>query len=363
MYIGEDTMKILKVATFNAEWMYSFFERQKAKILTRFPGAKLGPVRLEPISDVKSLCKRIGKMFDQIDADVIAIQEGPQLKEQMELFVRKYMKNRYKVFTQSKRTQNIHILVDKKIGKVKQYKYTGKKMEILRKNFCYYPWGKFMINDRKEGRIYRTPVVIELAVENTSIILAAVHLKSKYSKLKTSDQWIKRDKTAVLDALNARQKISAEIWQIRQFLRERLSSSMGNQPLIIMGDFNDGPFADIMEHEFLIHNIIDEIQGGLLEPDLRIYHTMTPTDLSKAYSTIFKDPFSKGNVVSTLIDHIFVSRGIAEKTSKVRIKSGSAKIESYAYNSNTDETKAKRARELRPSDHVPISVELKVYQS
>ncbi|KPK71148.1 hypothetical protein AMJ87_07625 [candidate division WOR_3 bacterium SM23_60] len=267
-------MPDLKLTTFNAEWMYPFFEKRKAKILESFPGAKLGPIKLEPIAKVKGLCNRMGKMIRKLGADVIAVEEGPQLKTQMELFVNDYLDDQYQVFIQSERTQNIHILVKKGGWNAQQFDYDGPKMDILRKNFYYYPWGEYKLEKRKPGRIYRTPVVVELSKHNKSIIVAAVHLKSKYSKLKTVDQWIKRKKTAVLDALNARQKLSAEIWKMRLFVKERLGSSLGNQPLVIMGDFNDGPFADAMEMEFLIHNIIDEIQGSLLEPEGLKIHSL-----------------------------------------------------------------------------------------
>jgi len=59
----------LKVTTFNAEWMYSFFEKDKAILLDEFPGGRLGNIPLEPIEDVKGLCKRIGSMFASIKAD------------------------------------------------------------------------------------------------------------------------------------------------------------------------------------------------------------------------------------------------------------------------------------------------------
>jgi exonuclease III len=356
-------MKKLKVTTFNAEWMCIFFAKKKAKILNTFRGGKVGVAHHKQIKDVKSVCRRIGRMFHKINADIIAIPEGPQLKSQMELFVKEYMRDKYNVYTQSEIFQNIHVLVRKSIGEVKQLDYDGSEMKkFFRRRIYYYPWGEYTEEKMKWANMQRVPVIIELIINNKRIIFVAVHTKSKFSKLKNRSQWLKRDKVAILDALNARQKLSAQMIQIRDFLNCKLRDSHGNQPLVVMGDFNDGPFADVMEAAFLSHNIIDEIQGSLLEPSLRLFHTMSPETIMTSHSARFKDPFDENKIAKVLIDHILVSRGISERTGYIAIAPNSAKVEYKAYNENNDETQKKRARELRPSDHIPVSVTMKIYK-
>ena len=79
------------------------------------------------------------------------------------------------------------------------------------------------------------------------------------SALKTEEQWEEREREAILDALLSRQKLSAEIYRLRKYLEERLQSPNENDSLVLMGDFNDGPWAETLEEEFLVHNILDEI--------------------------------------------------------------------------------------------------------
>jgi len=127
----------------------------------------------------------------------------------------------------------------------------------------YYPWGLIGADERKKHNLDRHPLLISFKPEDDKeLLLMALHTKSKFSLLKTREQWENRDREAVLDALSARAKLSAEIYRIRQFLDIQFDQVAAGEPplsIILMGDFNDGPFADLMENEFLIHNIIDEL--------------------------------------------------------------------------------------------------------
>jgi hypothetical protein len=85
----EAKMAELKIATFNVEWMISIFgglwNEWNGTIPDRFPKTKRGEIQLEAIEDVPALCKRIGGVIKKVDPDILAIQEGPPLKKQMEL--------------------------------------------------------------------------------------------------------------------------------------------------------------------------------------------------------------------------------------------------------------------------------------
>ncbi len=350
----------LKITTFNAEWMVSFFKANEPVILSSYDGGSHGPIKREAIDDVKALCRRIGTMLKRINPDVLTIVEGPPHKDQMEAFVAEYLDDGYGVFSHDGTDQNIHLLVRKGLGQIRQSAWDSPLTLLLRKSFYYYPWGEYTEEKMKKSRVARVPAVIELDISGKSIVFMGVHTKSKISKLREPSQWYVRDKEAVLDALNSRQKLSAEVRHIREALDDLLKESHGTRGLAVMGDFNDGPFSDIMEAEFLVHNIIDEIQGSLLNPGLRLFHTMSTETIMSSHSTVFDDPFSGGAPVKELIDHILVSRGIAEGAGGVAVKPGTAMVEEEAYQANCAEIPPERKRELRPSDHLPVSVTLEV---
>jgi hypothetical protein len=93
-------MPKLKIATFNVEWTISVFggvwKTWDGTIPATFPGKSLGGIKLAPIEDVPSLCKRIASVIKVVDPDILGIQEGPPLKAQMELFVKQYLNSNYR---------------------------------------------------------------------------------------------------------------------------------------------------------------------------------------------------------------------------------------------------------------------------
>jgi hypothetical protein len=151
---------------------------------------------------------------------------------------------------------------------------------------------------------------------------------------------------AVLDALNARVKLSAEIYGLRAMLNVHAP----DLPAVVMGDFNDGPFADLMEAEFLIHNIVDELAGTMLYPRTYMQHAMEPDAFAEAATTSFPDPLRNGAITNELIDHILVSKAIWSDAVPFRVKPHSCIVEQAAFDHHDGEDALNRARGLRPGD-------------
>jgi hypothetical protein len=188
-----------------------------------------------------------------------------------------------------------------------------------------------------------------------------MHTKSKYSKLKTPQQWLDREREAILDALTARAKLSAEIFRVREFLDkqfEQLPPAAPPLSIVVMGDLNDGPYAELIEREFLIHNIVDELVGSLLMPDSHFRHAMTPQTLRTAATSRFPDPLEGGQIVEELIDHMVVSPAIWQGAGDFGLKPDSCQVETQIYENHFDDTGPERQRGLRPSDHKPVSAVL-----
>jgi endonuclease/exonuclease/phosphatase family metal-dependent hydrolase len=356
-------MQELKVATFNAEWMIAIFGGEWKKwdgtIPQKFKGKSLGDIKLPPIADVPGLCRRIAGMIGEINPDVMGIVEGPPRKDQMELFVQQYLGEGYGVYESNERNQSIFLLVRKSLAnKVTQVPHDSDNLELLNTNFYYYPWVGFRQEDRKKHKFDRIPLVLKLNTSDSQELqFIVVHTKSKISKLKTREQWDRRNKEAVLDALDARQKLSAEVGQLRLYLDNQLTPRDDNRGLVVMGDFNDSPFAELMEKEFLLHNILDELVGSFLRPECLMHHAMTPEVLSNAKTVRFPDPLENGAMTEELIDHILISPSIASGKGAFNLKANSCQVETAAYNKYNDDVKD-NDRGLRPSDHKPVSATL-----
>jgi len=353
-------MPEVKIATFNAEWMISIFggvwKGWDGTIPTTFPAKSLGGIKLPAIGDVPGLCKRIAGLIQKVAPDILGIEEGPPLKSQMELFVKKYLHDDYAVFQSNENNQSLFALVKKALAKrVAQIPMADPALKLLCGTFPYYPWLGFRKEDQKKHKFDRVPLVLKFKPSaNRELQIVVVHTKSKFSKLKTKAQWDNRERDAVLDALDARQKLSAEVAQLRKYVTAQLHQAGPNKGLLLMGDFNDGPFADLMEEEFLLHNIVDELVGSLLNPESYLTHAMTPDALATAQTVRFADPLEGGRMVGELIDHILLSPSVAAGKGAFSLQPNSCKVETAAYDQFNGDVHD-NDRGLRPSDHRPVS--------
>jgi endonuclease/exonuclease/phosphatase family metal-dependent hydrolase len=355
-------MPEIKIAAFNVEWMISIFGGlwqgcQNPYIPAHFSGKNIGGIWLDPIDDVPALCERIAGIIQDVGAQIIGIEEGPPLKEQMEVFVQRFLNDAYVVHHSNSKMQSICALVHRSItDQVTAFAPDDLETENFRSKVPYYKWGNIAVDERKFHKFDRLPLVLNFQPEgNKELKMVVVHTKSKYSKLKTREQWESRDREAILDALDAREALSAEVLCLRRYLDKQLAPPMDDRSIIVMGDFNDGPFADLLESEFLIHNIIDELAGSMLQPMCHFRHAMAPDVLATAATTRFPDPLNEGKIAEELIDHILVSPGIWQGKAVFQLKPGSCRVETDAYNKHNQDVGPVRERCLRPSDHMPVS--------
>jgi hypothetical protein len=357
-------MSKIKVVTFNAEWMISIFNGDwyewDGTIHQSFAGKYLGPMRLEPIDDIPELCRRIAGTIKDTGGQIIGIQEGPPRQDQMEMFVKDHLGDAYAVFTSNSRHQTIHALVHKNItGEVTQRDPYSDDVKKMWHDIPFQPWGSIAREQRKLQDFYRRPLMLEYKSEEGKIMeILVLHSKSKTSDLKNAEQWEERDEEAVTDAILSRQKLSAEMQRLREYAEKRLDEMGDHHPMVIMGDLNDGPYAEDLEKEFLIHNIIDELVGTVLRPDVLLRHAMSPTLLATASSTEFNNPLKNNQLTRVLLDHILVSPGIWKAGGAFNLVPDSCKVEDAAYDKYFDSTQGHEERHLRPGDHRPVSVEL-----
>jgi len=78
-------MPSLKVATWNAEWMAYMFLGKQTKFLKT--NSK------KNIPDVDAWAKKKADYIKSINPDILGIQEGPKTEKQMNIFVKKYLKD------------------------------------------------------------------------------------------------------------------------------------------------------------------------------------------------------------------------------------------------------------------------------
>ena len=352
-----------KITTWNVEWMISIFNGDWSDwdktIRDSFAGTSLGSIRLAPIADVPALCTRIANVIRAVDPDFLCIQEGPPREEQMQLFVDQFLGGDYRVFGSNRRSQRLYILVKnahKDIVSVQDFDEDDWK--VFWTNQPYYPWGGVDEDERGVQSTFRRPLGFRIHPEGAggpNLFGLNVHTKSKFSKLKRPDQWENRDREAILDALLQRQKLSAEIRMIRAYVEHLIDEHGPNTNVLLLGDLNDGPAAELLEKEFLIHNIVDELAGTLLNPQSRLVHGMNDAALRSSFTTMFHNPLKNGELTQELIDHIMISTPLQVGSAGLTFDQGDCVVETEAYEAEIDDSFDEDDRMHLPSDHLPVS--------
>jgi hypothetical protein len=180
-------MNKIKITSFNAEWMTHLFKKDLAEFWLGESGN--GGIGSKP-RDVQKVCERIASVINDVKPDILGIQEGPPLKEQMELFNKDYLESKFTVYSMPSGSQSIHVLARKGIVglEIEQIKGDHKIYKHLSRKLQYYLWGDIL--EPKQDTFSRHPVVLKIRHISTGdeIELMTMHTKSKISQLKNPSQ-------------------------------------------------------------------------------------------------------------------------------------------------------------------------------
>ncbi len=325
-------MTRLVISSFNVEWMNDWFAGDDAE-----GGIRFKETFKEKDSGVivrtEIVATRVSQTIKKINPDILSIQEGPSRKEEMDLFINTYLDGQYSCDIGSDgRAQKIFFLYKK-----------DKFDQVSKIETDYNPWGfdinsDFIIDDVK---FTRSPLEMNFSIENKSLRLFGVHLKSPYindgeslwNDLETRNEYIKES------LINRRRLLTEAI-----AVRERMDSVLHEQPNVaIMGDLNDGPGKEYFEKLLLGLDITEKLLGDVYSPK-NIFSL--PYSLESDFTAIFDDFVENVEDKKLLLDRILISPKLLESLI-------GSKVEYEAYNENTEDA---NKREGRPSDHRPVSV-------
>lgn len=339
----------LKLSTFNIEWMNRWFE-----------GGDVDKFKqtLSDGSKVDDICKRVKDVILGMDPDILAIQEGPSSKGEMQLFIDKYLIDAngdpiYE-FVQGidGRSQKIYQLYKPdKFTDVTAYDYVNGKR-----------YAEWQVDIDADGQLNdyeftRTPLEVTYTINDKMLTIIAMHTKSKYIHGGQA-LWSNADTQLefVIQALQARRRISAEAMRTREAIDDILVSDP-ERTVVVLGDMNDGPGRDFFEQKYLTHNLTDIILGSTFYPERMFTHALGDVSGADRFTAIFDDFVTDENNKKLLLDHILYSPNANTTSGAFQIKTDSGKVDHQIFDNQTANLNGKR--DERPSDHKPISMILK----
>ena len=345
----------MKIVTWNIEWMNHWFRGNSTPLWGSKRTDPDGVVRGRYTEgESKIQASKASNVINSINPDLLCIQEGPSSIEEMNLFISDYLSDGAGA-----------ALYEPIIGK----DGSSQKMYVLRRIAGPVSAIDYAIDQPTEdlmtawdadvnGDMFlqaydftRLPLVIEAEITGgRKLKVIVLHTKSKYVH-GGEDKWndLARRQEFIVDALLARRRISAEGFRLRTYLDALLQADL-NSPIVIVGDFNDGPGRDFFERSYLTHNVTDIVLGSTFYPALILTHPILQhVPVPSQFTSRFDDYVDDIADRPLLLDHILVSPSLKDDVTDAGIAHNEHESEIDGSGSNRIE---------RPSDHRPVWIEL-----
>jgi endonuclease/exonuclease/phosphatase family metal-dependent hydrolase len=341
----------MRIATYNVEWFDALFDDTGALIADGSWSARHNVTKAMQT-------EALGIVFTAMDADVVMVIEAPDTNRQrntvraLETFAKAFdLRARTAVLGFSNDTQQeIAVMYDPYVVDMRhdpkgQAPVPGAPQIAGAPRFD----GTFRIDldiDATEDRVVfsKPPLEVEMTVLATGqvIRLIGAHLKSKAPHGAHN-----RDEVMRLSIANRRKQLAQAIW-----LRVRVAEHLEvGDPLIVMGDLNDGPGLDEYEHLFgrsSVEIILGDGDAVLYDPHASkaLLRRIGPQPTTARFYIPHDDRF-----LQALLDYVMVSRDLRSKAKRWRIW--------HPFDDPTCwKTPELREALLTASDHFPVTLDI-----
>lgn len=339
----------MRLATYNVEWFTNLFDDDNHLILdTGWSGRR--DVTREDQADA------VAYVLEKMDADAIMVIEAPDSsrRRRTDLALHRFA-DTYGLRTRAVATgflndtqQEIALLFDSDVLRARHAPggpENGNGSVVAPPAVAPRFDGVFGIDldiDATEDLVRFSKPPLELAVttqDGTEICLIGAHLKSKAPHGATN-----RDEIMRLSIANRRKQLAQAIW-LRRRIQEHLDAG---DPLIVMGDLNDGPGLDQYENLFgrssvevvMGDDLFDPHASQALQRRLPAMHTTSRFLL-----------YPQGTYLQALLDYIMVSPDLMSRRPVWRIWHPFNDAECW-------QNQGLRDALLTASDHFPVTLDL-----
>ncbi|MBR9763529.1 MAG: endonuclease/exonuclease/phosphatase [Rhodobacteraceae bacterium] len=220
------------------------------------------------------------------------------------------------------------------------------------------------VAERRTHRFYREPQVLRYQWGGARHEVIGAHLKSKHTGISIPkrqpgedlDAYIAASKTVqrfMAEAHEARVKLSSEALVIRAYIDRRFQQE-ADPSIVVLGDLNDGPGKEVMEREYLLHDLISNLQGEVFFARKFLNHALFDQPDHLRWTAQFRDDLDPERPEHILLDHILFTQALTSGgTSPLVARARSGWVEHLAF----EEAEALLGRGML-SDHRPVSLRL-----
>ena len=347
-------MPTIRVASANLEWMNYWFTNDSDPVDWKTTFTQDGQT-----NNTAKTAKRAAAMIKAINPDILAVEEGPSRDGELALFIKDHLSDA--------QGNPLYQFILSDSGGAQRPALLYKPGAVTSASLAPHPsitnlidpWEADVDGDmllEPDYHFTRNPLVVDVKLGAHTLQIIVMHTKSSFvnngaalwNNPTTRQQY-------VVAALKARRRNGTEGMRLREYLEARLDAA-ANAPIVVMGDLNDGPGLDYFEKRYLAHNVTDIILGSAYQRETMFTHAQHDVPVADRYTAVFDDFVENVTKKKLLLDHILLSPGLIT-TSGLRKVANSGKIHHAEYTAQVTAGGAKR--ENRPSDHRPVSVQLR----
>ncbi len=340
--------KTLRIATYNVEWFTELFDDSGNILNDNSASARFGVSKAQQTA-------AIGAVLQHLDADAIMVIEAPDQSDKrsatlaLENFAAHFgLRARHAlVGFPSQSAQEIALLYDPDVFTA-QHDPMGKAAAAAAAPRFDFPYSYDLNGDGAPENIGFSKPPLEVLLTHATgwqARMIGVHTKSKAAHdTKSRAEFLR------LSAQNRRKQLAECFW-----LRGRVDAVLAQEtPLIVLGDFNDGPGLDEYEQQFG-YSSVEVVMGAQHpgRPQLFDPHAAASAKIWAGKSPVtsrFYLPEKKG-YFEALLDFIMVSPDIARMAPRWRIWHP---LHDTAIAANS----GLAAALLAASDHFPVSLDV-----
>lgn len=376
----------MKLTTWNAEWLDSDW----GVVIDKYPpGKELFGRNAPSKKNAKKRIEAIGQFIELLNADILFLCEAPKGVEEMKAFA-KHVAVNYELITRPngdayhiEGRQWLWFLVKKQLVEriapelvpVDSWRaFAAQESPSISRDGNWQvaiPKLKTVggVKDvptvaRSKHSFYREPQTLAFRFGGARHEVIGVHLKSKHTGIdipkrgfdQSLDDFAKSNESVrsfLAEAHRARVKLSSEATAIRAYIDHRFRQE-ADPSLLVVGDLNDGPGKELMEREYLLHDLLSNLQGDVFFAQRLLNHALFDQPQVLRWTTKFQDNLDPRRGQNILLDHILFTQALTRSgTSPLEARANAGWVEHLAF----ETAESSFGREML-SDHRPVSVKL-----
>ena len=330
----------MRLVTYNIEWFSHLFDGDDQLMLDGRPSRRRGVDRY-------TQGRAIAHVLDRLDADAVMVIEAPnsghrqKCTRALENFAAQAGLRCNKAVSgfATHTEQEIALMFDPDQLQVQVDPQSSSQAPCFDTTFHI----DLDVDDREDPvRFSKPPLELQVTTKGgTTLRMIGVHLKSKAPyNAKTPEEVVR------ISIANRRKQLAQAVWLSRRVQQHRRAA----EPVIVMGDLNDGPGLD--EYERLFGKSSVEIVMGADLTDPNAQSLVQPRAWGQPATARFYHAESK-RYFGALLDYIMISPELAARAPRWRIWHP---FEDGACYADSD----LRTALLAASDHFPVSLDLEL---